>query len=197
MSGVGSPTSPAAIEVAEKQAMALNLRRAGTTFEEIANQLGYASAAGAHAAVKSALAKTLREPAAEVRELELARLDNMLESISEAIMSGDLNAIATALRISERRSRLLGLDLRERPLSLTLPNLDNPDEIPALAKAIFERVVSGDLLMAEAEKLISLAERVCSIITPPDSDDFDDDDDDDDDLDDDLDLDEIGKRLGM
>ena len=45
-----------------------------------------------------------------LRELEVQRLDAMLYAVWDDVLQGDANAVHTALRISERRSRLLGLD---------------------------------------------------------------------------------------
>lgn len=103
-------TTPRRMEMDERQAAAMNLRRRGISYERIAVELGYASPSGAYEAVKAGMLRTLREPADELRQLELDRLDDMLEAISENIMAGDLDSIATALRISERRAKLLGLD---------------------------------------------------------------------------------------
>ena len=161
MAGRGrAKTAPSRIEAEERQAAALNLRKAGVSFEEIARQTGYASASGAYEAVKAAMAKTLREPANELRELELARLDGMLEAISEAVMAGDLNAIGMALRISERRSRILGLDYRERPLSIKLPKLESAQDIPTVAGAILAGVAEGNLLPGEAARIAELLQVV-------------------------------------
>ena len=94
----------------ERHLQALELRKAGVTYEVIAGQLGYANASGARKAVLSALKATLREPAAELRELELARLDAMLLPLWRPVQAGDEKAVDRALRIMERRARLLGLD---------------------------------------------------------------------------------------
>jgi len=94
----------------ERHLQALELRKAGVTYEVIAGQLGYANASGARKAVLSALKATLREPAAELRELELARLDAMLLPLWRRVQAGDEKAVDRALRIMERRARLLGLD---------------------------------------------------------------------------------------
>lgn len=115
-------TTPKRIEKDERQAAAMNLRKCGISYDRIAAELGYASASGAYEAVKAGLAKTLREPADELRQLELDRLDAMLEAISENVMAGDLDNIATALRISERRARLLGLD---RPMPVVAMRVDS------------------------------------------------------------------------
>ena len=116
----------------ERKLRALELRKAAVPYQQIADELGYRSASGAFNAVKAALKATLREPAEELRELELARLDAMLLPLWRRIQRGDEKAIDRALRIMERRARLLGLDAPTRgqlsgpdgkPLALDLSGL--------------------------------------------------------------------------
>jgi len=73
-----SKTSPRLISATERQRLALELRKAGATYESIARELGYRNRAGSAAAVKTALQKMLQQPAEEVRTLEVARLDALL-----------------------------------------------------------------------------------------------------------------------
>ena len=94
----------------ERHLQALELRKAGATYQAIAEQLGYAHGKSAYKAVASALRATLREPAAGVRELEVARLDSALLAVWRRVQAGDDKAIDRLLRISERRAKLLGLD---------------------------------------------------------------------------------------
>src|SRR5262245_27392556 len=75
--GAASRTSPQRLQALEKQRQALQLRIAGANFDEIAETLGYANRGGAHKAIMTAIESTLREPAAQVRELELKRLDRL------------------------------------------------------------------------------------------------------------------------
>lgn len=98
------------IAAVEKQRRALELRKAGKSYGEIARAVGYKGASGAHAAVRLALKKTLQEPADELRKLEIARLDAMLSAVWPRVEMGDPRAVEVALKIEERRSRLLGLD---------------------------------------------------------------------------------------
>ena len=98
------------VQAHTRHLQALELRKAGATYQAIADQLGYANARGAHKAVASALKLTLREPADEVRDLEVARLDAMLLPLWRRVQQGDERAVDRALRIMERRARLLGLD---------------------------------------------------------------------------------------
>lgn len=98
------------IAAVEKQRQALEMRRQGKPYSEIAAEVGYSSASGAHAAVRTALKKTLQEPADELRRLENTRLDAMLLALWPAIQKGDAKAIAAGVKISERRAKLNGLD---------------------------------------------------------------------------------------
>lgn len=98
------------ISAVEKQLRALELRKSGAAYATIAEVLGYRSPSGAHAAVKSALKKTLQEPADELRQLELARLDAMLAALWPKANAGDVKAVHGVLKVLERRAKLLGLD---------------------------------------------------------------------------------------
>lgn len=98
------------VQAVDKQIQALKLRQAGVSYEEIARSLGYRSASGAYNAVKSAIKKALREPADELRKIEVTRLDTALFAIWPAVKRGDLFAIDRFLKLSERRAKLLGLD---------------------------------------------------------------------------------------
>lgn len=106
-----SKTSARRVKAVERQAAAVKLRILGADYRTIAAQLDFAGPSGAYQAVAAALRKTLIEPTAELRTLELARLDRLWESAFKlATIGGDVSAISAAVRISERRSRLAGLD---------------------------------------------------------------------------------------
>jgi hypothetical protein len=114
-------TGANSITVAEKQRRALELRKAGATFEMIADSLGYASPTGAAKAVKTAIHNIIKEPAEEVRDMEVARCDAMLFAIWPQVKQGNHGAIDRALRIQERRASYLGLDApRDANLNLNL-----------------------------------------------------------------------------
>ena len=105
-----SKTSIRRLCAVERAKQALELRKGGASFPEIARALGYSAAAGAYQAVMSALRKTLKEPAEEVRTLEVARLDAMLLALWAQVKQGNQGAIDKALKVEERRAKLLGLD---------------------------------------------------------------------------------------
>lgn len=109
--GQGEDTaSPRRIEAAERRAQALELRKAGATYEQIAQRLGYADRANAYRAVHTALKEITAEPAKEVIKLELERLDAMLLGLWPDARKGKPEAVDRVLRVMERRSKLLGLD---------------------------------------------------------------------------------------
>jgi len=89
---------------------ALEMRKKGESFPAIAKSLGYATMSGAYNAVMSAIKRTLQEPADEVRQLELARLDALLSAAWKAAMANDGDAQYRVLAIMARRAKLLGLD---------------------------------------------------------------------------------------
>lgn len=108
---------------AARRAQALALRRAGVPYATIGEQLGISSKR-AREIVNSELDKLAAETKADaerVREMEVLRLDRMLFHLWKRMEDGDLDVIQRILRISERRSRLLGLDAPERIEDVTPP----------------------------------------------------------------------------
>ena len=105
-----SKTSPQRVRLVEKHLQALELRKTGFTYAEIALNLGYRSPSGAEKAVRSAIRKVFLEPATEVLKIELFRLDALLQAIWQKAKDGDYQAVDRVLRIMERRAKLLGLD---------------------------------------------------------------------------------------
>ena len=127
-----SRTSPRRLAVVEKQRQALELRKAGVTFQEIADALGYATAQGALLAVESGLRKTLQQPADELRKIDLERLETMLRQVWPFVIAPTVKAMpigggvamqvwddakfhatGTVLTILARRAKLLGLDAKD------------------------------------------------------------------------------------
>jgi hypothetical protein len=98
----------------EKQTQALKLRQAGTSYEDIAKALGYKGPSGAYQAVKSAMKKTLQEPADELRKLEASRLDEALRAIWPQVKKGNLLAIDRYIKISERRAKIMGMEAKSQ-----------------------------------------------------------------------------------
>lgn len=120
-------------ETPARYAKALELRAKGLTYRQIAAEIGGGwDAKMAHTAVQKALQITVQEPADQLRQIEVAKLDaaeravhRVLEaqhftvSQGRVVYLGDepladdapiLAAVDRLIRIAQRRAALLGLD---------------------------------------------------------------------------------------
>jgi predicted transcriptional regulator len=112
-----------------KQEQAYALRVAGYTLEEIAEGLGETVedvqemllAAGESRGRKSAEALRIST------QLEVDRLDVMLKAVWPGVQAGDLGSIDRAVKLLERRSKMLGLDAPEVRAQLSVQLNDNTD----------------------------------------------------------------------
>ena len=118
---------------ADKERQALELRKAGASFQAIADKLGYADPSGAHRAVVRALANTIQQPADELRPLEAERLDRLLLAVWPDACQGDDRAINRALQIMGQRAKLLGLNAPTR-VDVQADVQVNPAEIEVVAR---------------------------------------------------------------
>lgn len=96
------------LTAAEKRRDALELRIAGRTYREIADEVGYRSTASAHEAVKKELAAIPRDAAIELRNLELQRLDEAQVAIFKAVRAGNFKAVDRLAKIIDLRAKLTG-----------------------------------------------------------------------------------------
>lgn len=131
--GGRTPTNdPTLINTAERRTLVFELRKAGMTYRQIAeavrNQLGSDvlpkgwDERYAYKDVKRVtdrLARHLALQAEELRELELARLDEMQSGLWACARSGDVKAVGAIIRIMQRRARLQGLDQDRLDVDLT------------------------------------------------------------------------------
>lgn len=102
--------------VAERRAEALQHRRRGLSYREVADVMGI-SVGRAHQLVAEALEHVIVGEVEELRALESSRLDAAQEAIWPKVLKGNINAIDSFLRLSARRARLLGLDA---PLAISM-----------------------------------------------------------------------------
>lgn len=105
-------TSAAKARTLERKVKALELRRMGKGYVEIAAALGIGKSQ-AHRLVKSGLADARAQISAQADELrseEISRLDAMLSGLWADARKGNAGAVDRVLKIMERRARLLGLD---------------------------------------------------------------------------------------
>lgn len=96
------------------------MRRAGATYTQIRERLGYKTNGAVSADLTAALTMLIKQPAEEVRALELARLDGLMVTLWPMARRGDLAAVDRVLKVMERRSKLLGLDAPQRHEMVTL-----------------------------------------------------------------------------
>ncbi len=138
----------------ERQRQGLELRKAGATYQQIADQLGYKHASSASKAVKKALDSLVTDSAEDLRVIEVARLNHMMLAIWDRIQGGDLKAIDRGLRIQARMADLMGLDAPSKTESshterhvVTIEG-NKEDYIKALQKArgeLPEGVIQGEV----------------------------------------------------
>lgn len=102
------------IEEVERMKAALEMRKAGHTFDRIAAQLGFHDASGASKFVKRALELTIQESADEVRKLELERYDAVLRGLLPLAEEGKAREAEVCIKLFERRAKIEGFDAPER-----------------------------------------------------------------------------------
>ena len=103
-----------AAELEAKELKVLELRRAGFTFQRIAEEVGYATPSGAQRALERVMTRNVPQAPEEFRWQELDRLDRMQVALWPRAMKGDDRAIGTIVRLMERRARLVGIDAPQR-----------------------------------------------------------------------------------
>lgn len=101
---------------AERRVKSFELRKQGFTYREIGNHLGI-SQTRAYQDVSDELrrlAEETRQSAEELRQMESDRLDIAMKAIAPQVRSGNIKAVLAWIKISERRSKLFGLDAAPR-----------------------------------------------------------------------------------
>ena len=104
-------TSPAQIKIKRRHAAALDLRLQGLAFHQIGKQLGCHPSTAHDYVVKALRDIVPKETAQQVMQMELARLDALLEKYQPLALKGkgDKAAAELCLKISNQRCRLAGL----------------------------------------------------------------------------------------
>jgi hypothetical protein len=126
-------TSAARTRKLDRQVKALELRRMGNGYAEIARQLGIGKSQ-AHRLVQDGLADARAQISAgadDLRAEEISRLDGMLAGLWPDARRGSQGAVDRVLKIMERRARLLGLDAPMR-----LAHAGDPDGPPVKAELV-------------------------------------------------------------
>ncbi len=114
-----SQMSPPKVQAAVRRKEAVDLRIEGKTYKEIGQELGVTPTRARQlvAEALAAIEKDTAESAEELRRLELDRLDQLQSGLWQEAAGGNLKAVGAALKIMERRARLVGLDAPARTVN--------------------------------------------------------------------------------
>ena len=114
-----SKTTPEAIATAELRAQVLELRKQGYGYQAIGDAMGFTKQR-AYQIVTEELAAIIREPTQQILDLELQRMETLLQGVADDAAKGDPRAIDSELSIRARRARLLGIETpQKQQLDLT------------------------------------------------------------------------------
>lgn len=136
-------------EIAERRAALIRARIDGVSYEDIANdpQFGYDGSVGAARKDFTRALRAARDAEQEMADTwvqqELDRLDHYLLSLADRVDHGEPRAIEVAIKVGERRAKLLGIDapvkadvtVTEQPTSVDLELRDMINEAKARAAA--------------------------------------------------------------
>jgi hypothetical protein len=140
---VQTPEQKAA-ELEAKEAKVLELRRAGFTFQRIAEEVGYATPSGAQRALERIMTRNVPQAPDEFRWQELDRLDRMQVALWPRAMKGDDRAIGTIVKLMERRAKLVGIDAPQR-IQAEVVNYDGTRDIDGDIERIVNLIRGVDL----------------------------------------------------
>ncbi len=94
---------------ARRRIRAVQLVTEGMTYQQAADELGYAHRGTLHTIVRKALASQLSETVEEHRTLAYSRLERLLASAWGKAREGDLAAVNACLKVVMAEARLMGL----------------------------------------------------------------------------------------
>ena len=135
---------PNPARIAQEQEQALQLKLQGHSVRSIAQIMGMPPST-VQDRLQAAYDQLVHPVAEEVRRLELERLDRWQLRLEEKLDDGEdpVRVVPTALKVQERRARLLGLDAPERSevTATVLPAAD-----PAVDQLLSQarELVNGD-----------------------------------------------------
>jgi hypothetical protein len=95
----------------QRRVKALDMRKLGYDYVQIAEQCGYSSAKVARGAVNVALRSVEVEAVEDLRQIQYGRLETMMQKLWPDILKGDTKAIHAGLAVIERQAKMFGLDM--------------------------------------------------------------------------------------
>ena len=146
------------IELAKRRQLALELRKGGATYRQIADairveyKLSRYACGLAYRDVMMALRELKannRERAQDLLDLELARLDELTGAVYQKAIGGELASVDTLLRIMDRRATYLKLLL---PAPVIRTEISGPDGGPMpITEIVIERPAAKPLPTKDGE----------------------------------------------
>ncbi len=101
-------TSPANIRFRERVKEALEYRKLGYTFQEIADEMKF-DVSYAYRLVKWGMDQITAEPAEDLKKMQSMRLEAMMTGVMDKAIAGDAEATQTCLNVMEMFNKLHGL----------------------------------------------------------------------------------------
>ena len=108
-------TKPSKLGHTERQRQAVELRKAGHTFDEIGERMGCTHQA-AHQLVMRALDSYRADTAelvAQHRALDVARMEEIVRILWPRVQEGHLDSVDRVFKAAQRKAALLGMDLKQ------------------------------------------------------------------------------------
>lgn len=120
------PNTRRTIQAKETRDRILELRKQGLTYAAISKEVGvsYDTVSNTISQAMIALSTRTLANAEDLRREDYQKLSLMLEAIWDRVLSGELGAIDRAIRILERRARLMGLDMQQQNAIFMALNLE-------------------------------------------------------------------------
>lgn len=146
----GGNLKPLTESTAELEKQACDLRTAGLTYEEIAGSLQLSGKAQAYRIVQRALRRIPAESVLELRQIEAERLEAMTQILWPEVRQGNIKGIHALLKVMERRSRLMGLDV---PVSAP-PPIEGAPVVSAEVERLIEQAAFFEDLVADGRVVL-------------------------------------------
>jgi len=134
-----SQSTPRKITIMRRQIQAFELRLAGATFQQIADQMKYKSCQAAYNAYKAGLNMIVKEPAEEARLTHRERLERLFLSYYPLAKRGELGAGNMCIKILQEVAKIEG---HYAPAQLEIDWRKEAEQLGLSAGEVFEEMVA-------------------------------------------------------
>lgn len=133
----------------ERKQRAYDLRLRGRSYQQIATELGIGKGT-AHRWVQEVLDSIMLPTVEAIRKQEVDRLMRYLDKLDERIELGDDKAIGIAIKVSERLTKMLGVDM---PTQVQVERTETTQVDLAIRDLIASQQARNELRKQEALRL--------------------------------------------